>query len=327
MNIRNVGSVTIPKRPNSIGGIVAWARGVNKTLQELRDRKVVGNAPNRINSTKIPYKVSLITIPGETPTYQVTVDWGYVCERIPGTGDALKYHEAANMWDETDPSKLRKFTITVGQSVYLRVEVDEDGKINPPDDGDEVTIVVASDEEESLHYEPKVDTETYLGDDGYYLYKLARLEDVGGKVKLKKFLTGSHIDHFQELPAVRSASAEGTDIGVIPKEWNNSEKAYKLRAIKGMCGINVNQTSNQIEVKPGGDTFRVRIWETNLTLTVIDADTIEVNTIAGSTPSQEFWILNGIWYSEEPETWTDCGGGSESPVHDLTWIPPTEGGP
>ena len=37
---RNIGSVTIPKRPSSVGGLIGWARLVNKTLQELRDRKV-----------------------------------------------------------------------------------------------------------------------------------------------------------------------------------------------------------------------------------------------------------------------------------------------
>jgi len=41
--MRLVGSVTIPKRPSTIGGLISWARGVNRTLQELRDRKVVGN--------------------------------------------------------------------------------------------------------------------------------------------------------------------------------------------------------------------------------------------------------------------------------------------
>jgi hypothetical protein len=43
---RNIGSVTIPKRPLSVGGLLSWARAANKTLQELRDRKV-GFTPSR----------------------------------------------------------------------------------------------------------------------------------------------------------------------------------------------------------------------------------------------------------------------------------------
>jgi len=278
------------------------------------------------SNTAFPYKVSLITTPGETPTYEVTVGWGYVCERIPGAGDAIAYHEAANMWDEVDPSKLRKFAITVGQAVYIRVEVDEDGKVNPPGGGDAVTIVIDADAEESLHYEPKVDTDSSSGVAGFYLYKLALLEEVEGRVKLKKFLTGSHIDHFQELPAILSTTAEGTDIGVIPKEWNNSEKAYKLRAIRGLCGIKIDQTSDEIEVKPNGDTFRVRIWESTISGTY-DGVYLEIDVDAGASPSQEFWVLKGIWYTTEPATWTDCGGGEGSPIHEISWVVPTIGGP
>ena len=36
------GNVTIPPRPRSVGGLIGWARGVNRALVELRDRKIVG---------------------------------------------------------------------------------------------------------------------------------------------------------------------------------------------------------------------------------------------------------------------------------------------
>jgi len=42
MNLRLSGSVTIPKRPSSVGGLLAWARSVNRTLAELRDRRIAG---------------------------------------------------------------------------------------------------------------------------------------------------------------------------------------------------------------------------------------------------------------------------------------------
>jgi len=42
MNLRLSGSVTIPKRPSSVGGLLSWARGVNRTLTELRDRRIAG---------------------------------------------------------------------------------------------------------------------------------------------------------------------------------------------------------------------------------------------------------------------------------------------
>jgi hypothetical protein len=218
-----------------------------------------------------PYAVNLITTPGETPTYEVTVGWGYVCERIPGPSDAITYHEAANMWDTVDPSKLRKFPITVGQAVYIRTEVDEDGKIGISE-GDAVTIVVDADEESSTHYTPKVDDLNTAGAAGHYLYKLAVLAapvSPSTTPTIEKWLTGSHIDHYQELPAMLSATAGGTGIGVIPKEWSDSEKAYKFRAISQKdpvtadpeadppvrgeaVQINVEQEANRIIVKGNG---------------------------------------------------------------------------
>jgi hypothetical protein len=232
----------------------------------LKRRGSRGHKPSRT-----PYWPTLITTPGDTPTYEVTVGWGYVCERIPGAGDAIAYHEAANMWDTEDPSALRKFPITVGQAVYIRTEVDEDGKIGISE-GDAVTIVIAADEESSTHYIPKVDDGTSSGAAGHYLYKLAVLAapvSPSTAPTIEKWLTGSHIDHYQELPAMLSATAVGTGIGVIPKEWSDSEKAYKFRAISQKdpvtadpeadppvrgeaVQINVEQEENRIIVKGNG---------------------------------------------------------------------------
>jgi hypothetical protein len=47
------GNVTIPPKPRTVGGLIAWARGVNRALQELRDRKIVGTAaPSRGGGTQ-----------------------------------------------------------------------------------------------------------------------------------------------------------------------------------------------------------------------------------------------------------------------------------
>ena len=59
MKFRLQGSVTIPKRPSSVGGLISWARGVNRTLQELRDRKIVGIIAKGASSvTTYPFQVS-----------------------------------------------------------------------------------------------------------------------------------------------------------------------------------------------------------------------------------------------------------------------------
>ena len=81
MKFRLQGSVTIPKRPSTVGGLIGWARGVNKTLQELRDRKIVG-AIARSRRSRIspnPWKVSLTS---ETGDYTATVTEGYIYDGL-----------------------------------------------------------------------------------------------------------------------------------------------------------------------------------------------------------------------------------------------------
>lgn len=58
MKFRQQGSVTIPKRPSTVGGLISWARGVNRTLQELRDRKIVGTVAKGVGSPPYPFQVS-----------------------------------------------------------------------------------------------------------------------------------------------------------------------------------------------------------------------------------------------------------------------------
>jgi hypothetical protein len=58
MKFRLQGSVTIPKRPSTVGGLIGWARAVNKTLQELRDRKIVG-AIAKAKAGSAPLKLTI----------------------------------------------------------------------------------------------------------------------------------------------------------------------------------------------------------------------------------------------------------------------------
>jgi hypothetical protein len=58
MKFRLQGSVTIPKRPSTVGGLISWARGVNRTLQELRDRKIVGTVAKKGGNPPYPFQVS-----------------------------------------------------------------------------------------------------------------------------------------------------------------------------------------------------------------------------------------------------------------------------
>ena len=57
MNFWLKGNVTIPARPHTVGGLIGWARGVNRALTELRDRKIEGTGKNA-GGTAYPFQVS-----------------------------------------------------------------------------------------------------------------------------------------------------------------------------------------------------------------------------------------------------------------------------
>lgn len=85
--MRLAGSVTIPKRPGTVGGMIGWARGVNRALQELRDRKIVGyKKPGKSGNAKPPLWISLIGTSGGT-AFEVWAKFGHVVPRHNASGD------------------------------------------------------------------------------------------------------------------------------------------------------------------------------------------------------------------------------------------------
>jgi hypothetical protein len=113
--------------------------------------------------------------------------------------------------------------------------------------GDAVSIVVDADEEKSIHYQPTVDDATSSGAAGAMLYKLAVLESGAApedKPTLKKWIAGSHIDYYQELPAVKTTLAAGDDIGVIIQKWDAADRCYKIRAIDTSAGELTAETAS-----------------------------------------------------------------------------------
>lgn len=74
------GNVTIPPKPRTVGGLIAWARGVNRALAELRDRKIVGTSPPGKGGSS--QTLSLVIIQGTAANkFQVTP--GYVNGEMP----------------------------------------------------------------------------------------------------------------------------------------------------------------------------------------------------------------------------------------------------
>ena len=58
MNFWLKGNVTIPARPHTVGGLIGWARSVNRALTELRDRKIVGTIAKKKARSLFPFQVT-----------------------------------------------------------------------------------------------------------------------------------------------------------------------------------------------------------------------------------------------------------------------------
>ena len=61
MNFWLKGNVTIPARPHTVGGLIGWARGVNRALTELRDRKIEGKPKKNVRRAPFPFEVTRAT--------------------------------------------------------------------------------------------------------------------------------------------------------------------------------------------------------------------------------------------------------------------------
>jgi len=120
---RNIGSVTIPKRPATVGGLIGWARGVNRALQELRDRKVAFAPQKGRGREQTPFKLSVSTVDNifywKVSQFRSSIQDGT-------NGDAIDLSPSGAAWTGTDPIKFDTNTeIASTKYIVLQASVDE----------------------------------------------------------------------------------------------------------------------------------------------------------------------------------------------------------
>lgn len=216
----------------------------------------------------LPFEVFLITEPPETeganPTYKVQVAPGRVNERIPDETEALKAIEPANLRTGPGSDELTEFPIEIGESVYVKISVDEDGGIGLAGAGDAVEIVVDADDIETVHYQPKVDDETTDGVVGTYYYKLANLIEgptTPHPARLENVLAGSHLSHWRDLPSLRNTGSDGETQGLILQKWDQAAKNYKLRVLTPGLGKTHTETDgDQVVVRGNKIDGLMDVW-------------------------------------------------------------------
>jgi hypothetical protein len=144
----------------------------------------------RFSKGFIPFE---LTLGFDSGSPYVTVGEGYVYERALSAlaaENSLVLHPCDNRLDVSgDPTK---FSLTVGQAIFVVVKDDEFGRILG---GEDLLLGVAPATQESYNFIPGVE-------EGVTYYKLGELvEDADGGVRIEPFLTGSHICHSTGLTA------------------------------------------------------------------------------------------------------------------------------
>lgn len=246
-----------------------------------------------------PFHVRLGATTATPPVYYVTIADGYVNEIIPGgTGDALAKHFPENI---KDGDERATFNVTAGKQVSLIVEVDEHGAITASGGDPAVRVEIEDVDPESTHYEPKIgDASTGIA--GIYRYQLATIEapeTEGGSPVLKRVLSGSHIQHFRELPKLINLPAASTaNTGRLVKEYDKASNEYRFRSIaKGDGQLRVDENGDNVTVRGNGKTFALKYLVTGGSLQdaanfedglCTDEGTVTI-PIPAATPTDGWW--------------------------------------
>ena len=268
-----------PNTPVKAEHINSHARAIEE-IQSRIDTFVPNTKPPFVpGKIPPPFHVSFTTGgTKEAPTYKASVYYGRVCDRIPGTSDALKYYEPHNLkWGEDgaaqDPPQpadsFRTFGITVGQQISIVVYTNNLGKIGgsaAPEKGPVEITVGAENLHDSTHYRPPAGDDDY-GSEGIYYYKLAVLRAATDRrpVYLEKFLSGSNIDNWHELPNVDNLDNTGTTgTARVLKRIDPGNGKYELRTLVEFD----SELEYGVDVVEEGDKIKLDTKGGNLNLTI-----------------------------------------------------------
>ena len=271
---RNIGSVTIPKRPLSVGELLKWARGANKTLQELRDRKV-GFTPSRTGGgegSQPPFWPTLhTTTVGEAKTYEVSVKDGWLTERLRlSSSEGAVRHLPDNIKEEaedppSDPPKApgqRKFAITADEVLYAKYDVDIDGSVTT----DTLTLEVNADNFESTPYQPICGD--FDGSTGTYYIPLCQLKVADEKGTIIPINTG-HIGHVSERGEINNTSTPppsydadtGSEYGRVMKTYVPYFDEYRARVLtprQPSSPVDPDEPTAQIQIVENADDIVIQ---------------------------------------------------------------------
>lgn len=307
MNARNGSSkIPLPSIIDDARWIGRFSREVRKSIAALRDRKVVSGLSTIIHPKPPPFDITLHS--AGSGNYEVVVQDGWVIERSPVSGtNALAIHSPANGGERLEIEK--------GKQISLVVKVNQDGEIGA-EEGNAVEIAITDEDIGSTHYYPKIADET-AGIPGIYYYKLGVLREASEthpQPYIEKVLSGSHIDHFRELPQFKKIAGSYD----IFKRYDASTGIYKTKGLSAGEGISIDDNEQRIEISV--DYGEDGPYNGDITIRDCDGDPGATPPVLG-TLKLRIRVVNGLIVAvNESETQQAITNEKGSTLQSCCWV-------
>jgi hypothetical protein len=247
-----------------------------------------------------------------TDGYKLAMTLGHVDAR-KHVGDAALPISITNIPGQPDPI-ADALTVASGDKIFCEITENHLG------------VATAAEIKKASTWPTSTAADLLGGDDqtgtaGTRNVRLCEIITDSGLVKVKTYHSGN-IAHFQSELVENLTTSPGTGEARVYKQWNAAAGRHDLRFLKAICGIKIEEKTDHIEVKPDGNTFKVRLWKPTLSVNVF---TYQVIVTQPASPEKEFWVLNGVWYTSLPSNWDTCGG-SGVPTYNFSYLAPVGGG-
>jgi hypothetical protein len=154
-------------------------------------------------------------------TWKAALTPGKVVERLVKGDIALKYHEPSDLIDDNRPVW---HAITPGKCLYVKCNVDKDGKITGTP-----AVSVGDDDMDGPHYKPE--GFAFLGAEGEHNYKMFKFTIELDRPKMEIFNSGDDVHHYAERAKWKNREVDG-DIRKIGDEYDPEDDIYWLKVIK-----------------------------------------------------------------------------------------------
>jgi hypothetical protein len=215
---------------NAVNAIEREVNGMRRERIAAADGQiweVLARYSGIIDITKMPFEIE---IEKSGSQYTATVSRGFIVERITNKiqeSNQVRYILPQGVTNPGSPSQPH--AINPGQAVYVKYSTDNKGKVK---DSPQPAIFVDADNSPSQNYYPA--TGDYAGQEGEYIYKLAKLEITANGVDLQLFHAGDNIHHYAERVTMESVPVTGytDDVRRVLKTYEPEADKVIFRSLK-----------------------------------------------------------------------------------------------